>query len=179
MSERVHATGPDGRKFTFKEWCNYLKEHENSAYEDYVGSDGKVFEIDGFRFNVHGVCRNPHRLMVGDMKTGYEVRTWRKWISLDDRRVVWWFQVYGYGANANGYGHIDPEGTEDDATITALQAASISIQGRIDWLEDAIKKEKIWGLDRNMGYEARLTRQKLAMALTKKAYDERCQLTLF
>lgn len=179
MSERVHATGPDGRKFTFKEWCNYLKEHEDSIDEAYIGMDGKVFEIDGFRFNVHGVCRNPHRLMVGDMKTGYEVRTWRKWISLDDRRVVWWFQVYGYGADANGYGHIDPEGTEDDATITALQAASISIQGRIDWLEDAIKKEKIWGLDRNMGYEARLTRQKLAMSLTKKAYDERCQLTLF
>ena len=172
-------TGPDGRTFTFSEWVDYLREPGHDTCDEYIGMDGKVFEIDGFRFNVHGVCRNPQRLMVGDMKTGYEVRTWRKWISLDDRRVVWWFQVYGYGANANGYGHIDPEGTEDDATITALQAASISIQGRIDWLEDAIKKEKIWGLDRNMGYEARLTRQKLAMALTKKAYDERCQLTLF
>lgn len=179
MSERIHMTGPDGRTFTFSEWVDYLREPGHDTCDEYIGMDGKVFEIDGFRFNVHGVCRNPHRLMVGDKKVGYEVRTYRKWISLDDRRVVWWFQVYGYGANANGYGHIDPEGTEDDAIITGLQAASISIKSRIDWYEHAIAMEKASGVDMRMGYEANLTKQRLALSLTRQAYDERCQLTLF
>lgn len=179
MSERVHMTAPDGRTFTFEEWCEYLKQPGHSVEDEYIGMDGKVFEIDGFRFNVHGVCRNPHRLMVGDRKVGYEVRTYRKWISLDDRRATWWFQVYGYGANANGYGHMPFGASEEDAVLRALDAAARSIQGRIDWYEDAIKKEAESGVDRNMGYQANLARQKLALSLTKQEYDKRCQLSLF
>ena len=174
-------TGPDGRKFTFAEWENYLNARPDfgELYEDYVGMDGKVFEIDGFRFNVHGHCRNSHILMVGDMKLGYEVRTYRDWISLDDRRATWWFQVYSHGVGAHGFGHIDPEGTEDDAIITALQAAARSIQSRISWYEDAIAKEKASGIDMRMGYEAELARHRQALALTRQTYDEKCQLTLF
>ena len=172
-------TAPDGRTFTVPEWVEYLHAHPDSTHEPYVCEDGKVFEIDGFRFNVHNVVRNPHRLMVGDHKIGYEIRTFRKWISLQDRRVVWWWQVYGYGANASGYGHMEPGDTEGDAILRAFDAAARSIQGCIDWYEAAIRKEKEYGYDCNMGYNANLARQKQALALTRQAYDEHVQLSLF
>lgn len=63
MSERVHMTAPDGRTFTFKEWCEYLKQPGHDVDSEYVGADGKVFEVGGFRFNVHGHCLNAHKIM--------------------------------------------------------------------------------------------------------------------
>ena len=45
--------------------------------------------------------------------------------------------------------------------------------------EAAARADKMAASTSEYFSEARLTRQKLAMALTKKAYDERCQLTLF
>jgi len=89
MSERVHMTAPDGRTFTFKEWCEYLKQPGHDVDSEYVGADGKVFEVGGFRFNVHGHCLNAHKIMVGDHEVGFELRTYRKWVSLKDRREVW------------------------------------------------------------------------------------------
>jgi len=180
MSERVHMMAPDGRTFTFKEWCDYLDKYEDFAEcgEAYVGMDGKVFDIDGFRFNVHGCCLNPHVIMVGDRQLGFDIRTFRKWISNSDRRPVWYFNNFGYGHScAGGYGHV--EGDEDDAILEAIRTAIRHIESRLEWYEkaDAMDREA-WGYD-TMGYGANIARCKKEIALAREEYDKRCQLTLF
>lgn len=43
MEGRVHMTAPDGRTFTFEEWCAYLKDEDDHDVNDpYIGMDGKV-----------------------------------------------------------------------------------------------------------------------------------------
>lgn len=172
-------TAPDGRTFTFDEWVEYLKQPGHEASDEYIGMDGKVFDIEGFRFNVHGVCRNPHRFWVGDKKAGYEVRTFRNWVSRADHRVVWWFQLFGYRGSPHGFGHLDPEGSEEDAIIKALNAAAQSLQGSIGWYEKALERERENEWDSHMGYQSELSRYKLVLSLTRQEYDKRCQLTLF
>lgn len=178
MSERVHMTAPDGRTFTFKEWCEYLKQPGHDVYSEYVGADGKVFEVDGFRFNVHGSCRNPHRIMVGDHEVGFELRTYRKWVSLKDRGVVWWCDIFGYGTTgAGGFGYV--EGDETDAIIEGLRHAIRAMEYRAAWYERAIKAERESGQEWHMGYESSLARCRKGIALAREEYDKRVQLSLF
>ena len=177
--ERIHMTAPDGRTFTFGQWCDYLKAHPDSVNEAYVAEDGKVFEIDGFRFNVNGHCVNPHMIMVGDHETGLELRTYRKWICVLDRRAVWWFDIYGYGmTGASGLGWV--YGSEGDAILEGLRKAIRGMRDRARWYENQIRIErKVWGDERHMGYEAALARVRRGLAQAREEYDRRCQPTLF
>lgn len=53
MTDKVHVHSEAlGRDFTFKEWCDYLKEHPNA-------SSIPVVECGLFQFNVLDVCLNP------------------------------------------------------------------------------------------------------------------------
>jgi len=178
MSERVHMTAPDGRTFTFKEWCDYLDKYKDfsECYEAYVGMDGKVFEIDGFHFNVHDHCLNPHVIMVGDHEVGFELRTYRKWICLLDRRPVWWWDIYGFGmTGASGFGYV--MGDEADAILAGIRKAIKGMKEREKWYEHALE---CWEDDgHNMGYAASLARCRRGIALAREEYDKRCQLTLF
>lgn len=177
--ERVHMIAPDGRKFTFGQWCDYLKEHEDSYEEEYVGMDGKVFEIDGFRFNVNGHCLNAHTLMVGDHEIGFELRTYRKWICDLDRRPVWWYDVYGFGmTGASGFGWV--WGSEEDAILEGLRKAIRGMKDRARWYEENVRYEmEVWDDERHMGYDASLARCRKGIAQAQKEYDNRCQPTLF
>lgn len=178
MSKRVHMTAPDGRTFTFEEWCDYLDKYKDfeDTQEAYVGMDGKVFEIDGFRFNVHGHCLNSHMIMVGDHEVGFEIHTFRKWICLLDRRPVWWYHIYGFGmTGASGYGWV--YGDEDDAIREGIKKAIKGMKEREKWYKDALDK---WEEDdHNMGYAASLARCRKGIAQAREEYDKRCQLTLF
>lgn len=176
MSERVHMTAPDGRTFTFEEWCEYLKQPGHSVEDEYIGADGKVFEVGGFRFNVHGHCLNPHRIMVGDHEVGFELLTYQEWGP--DRRPIWWYQAYSYGmTGANGYGYV--EGDETDAIVEGLRKAIRGMEERADWLERNIEAEREWGQERHMGYESDLARCRKGIALAREEYDKRVQLSLF
>lgn len=178
-TERVHMTAPDGRTFTFEEWCDYLKEPGHDTHDEYIGLDGRVFDIDGFRFNVHGYCLNPHKIMVADYGVGFELRTFRKWASLRDRRSVWWFNIYGCGfSGASGFGHV--EGDEEEAILEGLRRAVKSMEQRAQWYIDALAYEREnWGDQRDTGYAASLARCKRGIAKAREEYDKRCQLTLF
>ena len=179
MGERVHMKAPDGREFTFGQWCDYLKEHGDNVDEEYVGMDGKVFEIDGFRFNVHGHCLNSHMVMVGDHEVGFEIHTYRKWICLLDRRPVWWYLIYGYGmTGASGLGWV--HGSEEDAILAGLRKAIKDMRDRARWYENQIRIEReVWGEELHMGYEASLGRYRKGIAQAREEYDKRCQPTLF
>ena len=174
-------TAPDGRKFTFGEWCEYLNSRPNfqDVDEAYVGMDGKVFEIDGFRFNVHGHCLNSHSIMVGDHEVGFELHTYRRWICDLDRRPVWWYNIYGFGmTGASGFGYV--QGDEHDAILEGLRKAIRGMKERAKWYEKDLAYEKEeWGDERNMGYAASLARCKRGIAQAREEYDKRCQLTLF
>lgn len=54
---KVLMTFPDGRELTQEEWWAYLKEHPNCSREIYL-------QHGEFGFNVHGVCMNPHRVII-------------------------------------------------------------------------------------------------------------------
>jgi len=180
MSERIHMTAPDGRTFTFREWCDYLKGEEYHDVDDaYIGMDGKAFEIDGFRYNVHGYCLNSHCIMVGDHEVGFELHTYRNWICLLDRRPVWWYDIFSFGmTGASGFGWV--YGDENDAILTGIKKAVKGMMERAKWYEKAITAEKeCWGEERHMGYEASLVRCKKGIAQAREEYDRRCQLTLF
>ena len=57
-------TAPDGRTFTFDEWCQYLDSHPDSVWAPYCTIEGTVFDVDGFLFNVHGHCLNAHTVRI-------------------------------------------------------------------------------------------------------------------
>ena len=58
METNIHHTCKCiGRDFTFTEWCAYTKEHQNCGSEP-------VFEEFGFKWNIHDICLNPHRINI-------------------------------------------------------------------------------------------------------------------
>ena len=54
---KAWMTFPDGRKLTQEEWWAYLKDHPNCSQEIYL-------QYGKYGFNVHGVCMNPHRVII-------------------------------------------------------------------------------------------------------------------
>lgn len=187
MSERTHMTAPDGRRFTFPQWVEYLKQHPDSVDEAYKTESGEVFEIDGFRFNVHGVCRNPHVITVkpenGVAKANhcyYLLRTFRKWISMKDRRVVWWVDSFSINSGAHCYGHLSPEDPdiEEDAILTGFRKIRESQLTQIAWYQRAIEGEAVNDIT-DTGYRTSLACVRAMLKLTEDEIESRMQLSLF
>lgn len=187
MSERVHMVAPDGRTFTFDEWCQYLKEPGHDTGEPYRTPTGEIFEVDGFRFNVHGCCLNPHKFRLappGERMDGClcycDFRTYRKSVSRQDRRIVWWFSTFDMNCSCSAYGHLDPDDRDDenDCILTGLRKCIESIDNGVAWYDAAIENAK-----RNdcgdTTYPPSRRRALKMKALILDEIDKRTQLTLF
>ena len=178
-------TAPDGRTFTFEEWCAYLNDEDDHDVNDpYIGMDGKVFEIDGFRYNVHGHCLNPHKFRVGppgDRVAGilcyYDVRTYRNWKSLEDRRPVWYADTFEMNCGAHAYGFV--EGDEYDAILECLRQARKNIIRNIEWNDRAIENHKLSGDPTPCTYSGDKMRSQAILKLTDMELEKRMQLSLF
>lgn len=87
MEERIHAyCWPLCRKFTFAEWRAYLREHPGSCSEP-------VATINGWQYNIHGVCLNCEQVAEVKGTEGDYVRLkicqeWRDKTGAD-RTLVW------------------------------------------------------------------------------------------
>lgn len=176
MNERVHFRAHDGRTFTFAEWVEYLKDHDT----------GDVYRtVEGFDFNVHGACLNPHVITINPKKRlngilcYYEIRTYRREVNLVNRNIVWWYDVFSMNCGAHAYGPTNPGDTEEDAIRKALEVSAESIKKHIAWYERSIKADiEAWGHP-TMGYGSDLARDRRMLDLTREEYDNRIQLTLF
>ena len=176
-------TAPDGRKFTSKEWFDYLKAHPGSTEEPYRCEDGTVYECDGFRFNVHGCCRNPHTFRIepdGGRIAGQRVycdcRTYRQ-MNRKLGKVVWYFNTFSIGCSVNVFGY-----TEDDEAGTilyGLRKARESAMQKIDRCKRAIENMRINGLEYDSGYPAEMARERKMLKLIEEEIENRMQLTLF
>lgn len=181
MEERIHMVAPDGRIFNFKEWCDYLRDHPESGREPYVGEDGKIYEIDGFRFNVHGVCINPKQIRIEvDFGTYVEIRTYRNKFSREDPRIVWWCNIYSSNGAVEGftrsrYLEVDQE---DDAILESLRQARAAQIGKIEWYESAKEKAEKNGVS-DSGYQRRIDTYKKMQGVIERELDNRMQLSLF
>lgn len=189
--ERIHAVAPDGRTFTFAQWVEYLDRHPEDVSEPYAGPDGKVYEVDGFVFNVHGDCLNAHTFRIApqgcriDGQRCYiDVRTWRDTYSRQDRRIVWWADIFAIGCEANAYGRLDPDAEfceEEDAVHECLLRAKQSLEREIDWYLKAIESARSRSDDDegSMGYGAALSRQRKMLKLVEQEIEDRMQYKLF
>lgn len=185
MGERVHMTAPDGRTFTFAQWAAYLKEPGHTPNDEYIGMDGKVFDIEGYRFNVHGVCRNPHVLLIapegkrlGGTLCYIELLTWREWRSLEDRTVVWKVSSFSINAPQISIVCMSPEDTEQDAIVAGLRALRESALRGIEWEKRALESARINGIT-DTTYGGELTRYKYFLRLIDEQLEEKVQLKLF
>ena len=178
MSERVYYTAIDGRQFTLKQWGEYLDAHPNNEdlHEPYIS-------VEGFDFNIHGYCINAHVLrvnpeqFVNGIRCYYDLRTYRRFVSLTDRRVMWWYDLFEIGCGAHGFGWV--EGDETDAILKGLHAAAVAIEKHMQWHQRSLDMDIAnWGHS-TMGYEAQIARDKAMLAMTREMYDIKSQLSLF
>ena len=183
MAGRVHMTAPDGRTFTFAEWCAYLESPDHDTHVPYRTQYGDVFSVDGFVFNVNGYCLNPHVIHVapeGDRMDGQltyvEIRTFRKWYSLKDRRPVWWYSAFHIGCDAYAFGRLSPDDSDDErlAIVRCIQGSTKSLLARIAWYDDAIKKT-----EEETTYPASRRRNRKMVALLRDTMEDYVQLSLF
>ena len=185
-------TAPDGREFTFSQWCDYLKEPGHDTNEPYRSKDGKIYQVDGFQFNVHGYCLNPHifRLAppderVGNVLTYCDFRTYRKAYSKQDRRVVWWFDAFGMNSGIHAFGCLEPEknASEEDTILAGLKKALESQDRQIEWYDSAIAHEEMYaeqfGDRGDTGYRTSKRRVEIMRELVQREIINRSQLTLF
>lgn len=186
MSERVHMVAPDGRTFTLKEWGDYLREHEYDSSAPYVGLDGKVFEVDGFQFNVHGVCINPHSFRIAPegeriagILTYVDVRTYRGWISREDRRVVWWCSFFAMNCSCHAYGHLDPDDPDEEREIIirGLRQGRASMMRQIEWYNLVLRCDD--GDVPDSGYSTSRYRCQRMLRLVEAELENYMQLSLF
>jgi hypothetical protein len=189
--ERIHAVAPDGRTFTFAQWVEYLDRHPEDVSEPYAGPAGKVYEVDGFVFNVHGHCLNAHTFRIApqggriDGQRCYiDVRTWRDTYSRQDRRIVWWADIFASGCEANAYGRLGPDAEfceEEDAVHECLLRAKQSLERKIEWYLKAIESARSRSDDDegSMGYGAALSRQRKMLKLVEQEIEDRMQYKLF
>ena len=187
MSDRVHMTAPDGRTFTFVEWCQYLNEPGHDTGEPYRTLSGEVFDVDGFHFNVHGYCLNPHKFRLGppgDRMEGQlcycDFRTYRKYVNAKDHRVVWWFSTFDMGCSCSAFGHLDPDDPDDenDCIVTGLRKCIEHIDGQVAWYDRAIECAKHNDVG-DTTYPPSRRRALNMKALILEEIDKRTQLTLF
>lgn len=187
MGERVHVTAPDGRTFTFTQWAAYLKEPGHTPNDEYIGMDGNVFEIDGYRFNVHGVCRNPHVLLIapegkrlGGTLCYIELRTFRNWrkCSAGDREPVWYVDSFSINAPQISQRSMSPADTEQDAIVAGLRALRERALRGIEWAKSALESARINGIT-DTTYGGELTRYKYFLRLIDEQLEESVQLKLF
>lgn len=187
MVERVHMTAPDGRTFTFQEWCSYLKEPGHDTGDPYRTITGEIFEVDGFRFNVHGYCLNAHKLRIapaGERIDGHlcycEIRTYRRKVSIQDRRIVWWYQSFEIGCSCHAYGHLSPDGPDDesDAILAALRSCIGALDRGVEWYDRAIEVSII-NESGDTTYPSSRRRCLKMKELILQEIDNRTQLTLF
>lgn len=165
MTERVHYhSWPLDRAFTFKEWCDYLHEHPDSI-------DEPVYEEEGFVFNVHGACLNPHKVHVAiNPQCYYDLRTFIK-------QGNWNFGLFSINSGAHGFGPV--EGGEQDAIRAGYAAALVSIRKSLEWAETMHRADiETWG-EPTCNHGADAKRYRAILALTEKAFDEINEPTLF
>lgn len=183
MSERVHMTAPDGRTITLQEWGAYLDAHPSDVDEPYRRQDGRIYEVDGFRFNVHGVCLNPHTIHIapeGDRIGGVlcyiDIRTYRKAYSIDDRRVVWWCSDFSMNAGFHAFGRLSPDDPDEEREIIVrgLLNGIESQSALMEWLEKMIENEDV-----ESGRRTELARVKKMRELAASYLDQYRQLSLF
>ena len=190
--ERIHAVAPDGRTFTFAQWVEYLDRHPDDVSEPYAGPDGKVYEVDGFVFNVHGHCLNAHTFRIapqggridGQKRRYIDVRTWRDTYSRQDRRIVWWADIFASGCEANAYVRLEPDAEfceEEDAVHECLLRVKQSLEREIEWYLKAIESARSRSDDDegSMGYGAELDRQRTMLKLVEQEIEDRMQYKLF
>lgn len=185
MSRGPHMVAPDGRTFSFDEWAAYLKEPGHTPNDEYIGMDGNVFEIDGYRFNVHCVCRNPHVLLIapegkrlGGVLCYIELLTWREWRSLEDRTVVWNVRSFSLNAPQISTIMMSPADTEQDAIVAGLRALRERALRDIEWKKRALESARINGIT-DTTYGGDVTRYKYFLRLIDEQLEESVQLKLF
>ena len=177
--ERIHYIAQDGRTFTMDEWAAYLKEHDSrDVYRT----------VEGFEFNVHGVCLNPHIIVVGPPEKRlngimcyFDLQTYRRErgrVDLDPE-IVWHYKTFDMNCGAHAYGHMEPGATEKDAILKCLQVAAESCKSKLEWYENADARHRInWPEEPTM-YGAPAERCRRMLEYMREEYDRQTQLSLF
>jgi len=186
MSTRTHMIAPDGRTFTFKEWCDYLKQPGHDTGEPYRLRDGSVFQVDGFIFNVHGACLNPHVIhiapegdRIGGVLTYCNLRTYRRPFSRHSGKVVWWWDAFGLNDGSHALGRLGPFETDDEneAIVRGLRQVIESQTKQIEWYQRDIDVDRPYDID--SGYKTSQDRVRKMRDLVRAELESRMQLTLF
>lgn len=181
MSRGPHMVAPDGRTFSFDEWRAYLKEPGHTVDDAYVGMDGKVFDVDGFRFNVHGTCLNPHVLLIapegkrlGGTLCYIELRTFRNWRtrSAGDREPVWYVYSFSINAPQGSLLRMTPDDTEQDAIVTGLRHLRTRAEQGIKWAKAGLESARRNGIT-DTTYGGELTRYKYFLRLIDEQLEEK------
>lgn len=131
MSERTHYySWTLDRAFTFKEWCDYLKEHPDSPCET-------VLTINGFEFNVHGYCRNKLVAVRKELPGG------RQWFKVEiyqaprgdkpGEPLTWRYSNDYTLQNCGGSGGFGEEETKDGAIEAGLRKIIEQLEREADW----------------------------------------------
>lgn len=166
MSKRIHVhSWPIDRAFTFEEWCDYLKAHEDD-------SDQAVAEFGGWKFNVHGACLNKKEVFreyIGRTGAKFEVDVYQapRGEKLDEP-LVWNFSAYytdGISGGTAGRGEVN--GNEDDAVIAGLEAVIRQFKKLIEWNGNRAE------------YKSRNEHSREAIQRARELINDRRQLTLF
>jgi hypothetical protein len=188
MSRGPHMVAPDGRTFSFDEWDAYLKEPGHTVDDAYVGLDGKVFDVDGFRFNVHGSCLDPHVLLIapegnrlGSTLCYIKLRTFRNWRkrSAGDREPVWYVDSFSINAPQISLLRMTPDDTEQDAIVTGLRHLRTRAEQGIKYVKAGLESARRNGITNTTSYGGELARYKYFLRLIDEQLEEKVQLTLF
>ena len=180
-------TAPDGRTFTFDEWCQYLDSHPDSVWAPYCTIEGAVFDVDGFHFNVHGRCLNAHTVRIAPPGEHFanqhvyaDIRTYRTRGRKIDHTPVWAYEIFSCGCDASCWGYMDVEDDEQHTLVKAIRHGIVAIDNKIEWLNNVIASEKAKDLAAQCyTYTGELTCNEGMRELFISELDNQVQLKLF
>ena len=136
QGERVHVySWPIARAFTFKEWCDYLKAHEDDVSK-------VVAEFGGWKFNVHGVCLNRKTAVkeyISHTGAKFQIDVYQTPKGYILGAPLVWNYAASYsvpnGGGTAGWGEVD--GNEEDAVIEGLEKVSKTFFLDAEWYRKA------------------------------------------
>lgn len=168
-------TAPDGRKFTQAQWFDYSKEHN-------YDTSGEIYcTIEGFKFNVHGYCFNPHTIDIAlpDERTYVMVRTFKTYLPPQYKTTVWAFSNYSMNCNGGGSTILTEAATEKDAIVAGLRSAISGLERDIEWLENAVANAKRYDSESVPHYTKKINRTRKMRDLVIIELEKNLQYTLF
>lgn len=174
MTRRIHHTTRGGKTFTFEEWAAFL-----DKYPDFQECDLAFESFEGFDFNVHGHCLNPHEIKIGEDKYPNPVAWLRTYIAPHHLHgpLTWWFECYSLRCGCHAYGRVSLDQDEKDAKVAGLRKMRESLISHIAWLDKFISYAQDSNSD--SGHKADKERDERMLAAVENALENEIQYTLF